>query len=187
LVWTYAVGDQKLLICVTPIGKILEVKTNMRFEKLANGLLVRALLVIPFLIIPACTAPDTEPTGPDAWLQAPAEPGPIELIGHYTTETHAGDRGVSTHPDTTTEPAPSFCIAYFDFHAREVDDCFIATEPFEWTDGTYPWTVRAVWANLEAWDAEMLIRLSIHAFDQQGQPMAYWDGRMAEDAGHLTE
>lgn len=150
-------------------------------------LLVRGLFGVSILVITACAAPESEALSPDAWLTSPADPGAIVLTGHFTTETQAGDRGVATHPDTAAEAPPAFCVAYFDFHAREVDDCFISTEPFEWTDGTYPWTVRAVWANLEAWDAEMLVRLSIHAFDQQGQPMAYWDGRMAPDAEHLTE
>jgi hypothetical protein len=160
----------------------------MHFKKLANIPLVRVVFLVPFLIMAACAPREDEELSPPLeWLQPPAEPGSIELIGHHTTETHAGDRGVSTHPEVTTEPAPAFCVAYFDFHAREVDDCFIVGQPFEWSDTTYPWTVRAVWVNLEAWDAEMLVRLSIHAFDQQGQPMAYWDGRMAEDAGHLTE
>jgi hypothetical protein len=161
---------------------------KMRFLKLANMLLVRVMFFVPFIILAACAPREEEEMSPPLeWLQPPAEPGPIDLIGHHTTETHAGDRGVSTHPEVTTEPAPSFCLAYFDFHAREVDDCFIVDSPFEWTDGTYPWTVRAVWANLEELDEEMLIRLSIHAFDDQGQPVAHWDGRMAEDAGHLTE
>lgn len=68
------------------------------------------VLVASFLAaaVAACRAPAL---APEAWIERPEEPGPVELIGHWAT----------------------------------------------------------------------------HAFDDQGQPVAYWAGGMDEQAGHLTE
>jgi hypothetical protein len=140
------------------------------------------------LVAAACgdTVEEPDPLGPEAWTEPPQEPGDIELIGHFTTATHAGDRGVSTHPDADA-PAPSFCIAYRDGTARDRDSCVVGTEPFEWEDGIHPWTVEATWSQLHEWDDALVERLAVHAFDEHGRPVAHWDGRMHEHAGHLTE
>ncbi len=139
--------------------------------------------VIAIVLFTAC-AP--EPVGPSAWRQPPEDPGPIELIGHRTTATHSGDRGVSTHPADEVDETPTFCIAYFDDDARDDDTCEVGTEPFEWEGELHQWTVQASWSQLDAWD-DVVDRLAIHAFDDAGQPVAHWTGRMNEDAGHLTE
>ncbi len=157
---------------------------RLRSSESAAGRIGIAPLAVLALVVAACAAPDGR--GPDDWPRPPDSPGPVELVGHFTSETHAGDRGVSTHAEREA-PTPGFCVAYLDDEAREGDDCVVDASPFEWAGDTHPWTVRATWSGLGTWDDDTIARLDLHAFDQDGQPLAHWAGRMHPDAGHVTE
>lgn len=153
------------------------------FGTRVSGLRI-AILAPLALIATACAPPEI----PSSGREEPGEqPGAVQLVGHWTTATHAGDRGVSTHPVGDVQEAPATCLAYFDGRARNADTCVVSTQPFEWAGQTYPWTVEATWAALSDWDDETVDRLAIHAFDGDNQPLAFWDGRMDENAGHVTE
>jgi hypothetical protein len=151
------------------MGKYSGFINKVTFTRASHTLVV-TFSIISLLAFAACEPTTTETLGPEAWSQAPEEPGPIELVSRFTTATHAGDWGVSTHLASSQEEAPAFCIAYLDGHAREEDTCVVSERPFEWTDGIYPWTVRATWTGLDGWDDQIVARLAVHAFDEQVQP-----------------
>lgn len=153
------------------------------FKTRAGGLTI-AIVASMALIATACASPETPRS---AWEEPPEEPGAVELVGHWTTATHAGDRGVSTHPVSDVPQEPATCLAYFDGRARNADTCVVSTQPLEWAGQTYPWTVEATWTALNDWDDETVDRLAIHVFDGDNQPLGFWDGRMDENAGHVTE
>jgi hypothetical protein len=156
------------------------VLVRCRLRRLAGPMLVVAALVLA-----GCEAP-VDARGPEDWATPPAGPAEVELIGHLTTATHAGDRGVGVYPDRAAWE-PSFCIAYLDGRARRQDECRIWEGTLEWEGVRYPWTLLATWHRLHDWDDETIARLEIHAFDENGQPMAHWRGAMHPNAGFLTE
>lgn len=143
-----------------------------------RSLTAAALIVL----MAACDLPGPAALGPEAWTEPPDEAGPVELIGVMTEAIHAGDSGVWLVPAGRTAP-PAFCVAYLDGTARESDNCSVEARPFEWDEDTYPWVIRAWWIGLFVWDEPV----TVHAFDDRGRPLAHWEGRMHEHAGHLTE
>ena len=142
----------------------------------------RALAILIVMPVLACgSAP--EPLGPEAWVEPPDRPGPIELIGVMTESIHAGDSGVWVVPVDRAGDPPAFCVSYIEGRAREGDSCKVEPEPYNWNDETWPWAIWGWWIGVFVPHEQV----SMHAFDEQGHPLAQWTGRMHEDAGYLTE
>ena len=126
-------------------------------------------------------------TLPDGWDQGDG------LLAHSLARYHSGAYTATAYPDADA-PTPARCVAYRGDHAYAGDDCTVILEghtswyPVQGTEP--PWGLRADWEGRfgdTADDPDPDHPRRVVAFDEDGAPVAYWDGAVHPQASHATE